>query len=76
MSTNENIGQAGAPGAATIDVAAIERQLISLWKQASEEDEGGGVIRASILNLIIYVPSAQKSSRLHEAIVDITAAHP
>ena len=73
MSTNENIGQAGA---SAIDVAAIERQLISLWKQAREEDEGGGVIRASMLNLIIYVPSARKSSRLHEAIVDITSAHP
>ncbi|HVF89207.1 MAG TPA: glucose-6-phosphate dehydrogenase assembly protein OpcA, partial [Blastocatellia bacterium] len=76
MSTNENIGGAGLSGASTIDVAGIERQLISLWKQASQEEEEAGVIRASMLNLIVYVPSATKSGRLSDAIEEITSAHP
>jgi glucose-6-phosphate dehydrogenase assembly protein OpcA len=76
MSTNEKINQPSGTGASAIDVAGLERQLISLWKQASEDEGVGGVIRASMLNLIIYVPSAVKSSELSDAIIEITAAHP
>ncbi|HYP26282.1 MAG TPA: glucose-6-phosphate dehydrogenase assembly protein OpcA [Blastocatellia bacterium] len=75
MSTDKNTGEAPGTGASSIDVAGIERQLISLWKQASEDEEGG-VIRASMLNLIVYVPSAKKSNHLSDAIVEITSEHP
>ena len=59
---------------ATIDVGAIERELTSLWKQAGEDD--GGVIRACLLNLLIYSPGSDVSREVDDIIADITAAHP
>jgi glucose-6-phosphate dehydrogenase assembly protein OpcA len=60
----------------TIDVSAIERELTSLWKQAGEDDEHGGIIRASLLNLIIYAPSTDDLIKLDDILTDVTAAHP
>lgn len=60
--------------ASLVDVRAIERELNSLWKEAGEED--GGVLRACLLNLIIYTPSAQFSSEVDEIIAEVTAGHP
>jgi glucose-6-phosphate dehydrogenase assembly protein OpcA len=59
----------------SIDVAAIERQLTSLWKHASE-DENSGVIRASMLNLITYASLDTNVGKLDEQIIEITASHP
>ena len=59
---------------AAIDVGAIEKELTSLWKQAGEDD--GGVIRACLLNLLIYVPGTHLSSEVDDIVADITAAHP
>lgn len=61
---------------ASVDVAAIERELTSLWKSAGEDFEDGGVIRASLLNLIIYSPDLSESAKLDDLVVEITAAHP
>jgi glucose-6-phosphate dehydrogenase assembly protein OpcA len=60
----------------SVDVAAIERELTSLWKQASEDEGDSGVIRASMLNLLIYAPGTAASSEVDEMIPEITAAHP
>jgi glucose-6-phosphate dehydrogenase assembly protein OpcA len=59
----------------TINVGAIEKELTSLWKQASE-DETGGVVRASILNLIVYVPEPAESRAVDDIVIDVTASHP
>jgi len=59
----------------TINVGAIEKELTSLWKQASEDEEGG-VVRASILNLIVYVPEPAESSAVDDIVIDVTASHP
>jgi glucose-6-phosphate dehydrogenase assembly protein OpcA len=59
----------------TINVAAIEKELTTLWKQASEEDDSG-VVRASILNLLVYVPSDSDMSKLDDIMIEVTAAHP
>src|SRR5262249_32163819 len=61
--------------ATTINVGAIEKELNSLWKQASE-DESGGVVRASILNLIVFVPDPAESATVDDIVIDVTAAHP
>src|SRR6185436_14056269 len=58
-----------------INVSAIERELTALWQQASQ-DENSGVIRSSMLNLIVYAPSSSDLEKLDEAMIDITAAHP
>jgi glucose-6-phosphate dehydrogenase assembly protein OpcA len=59
----------------TINVGAIEKELTSLWKQASEDEEGG-VVRASILNLIVYVPEPAESNAVDDIVIDVTASHP
>jgi len=74
MSTsNEDLAGAKAP---TINVDAIERQLTALWQQASQDEEHGGVTRASMFNLLVYVPSRTEASKLDEMLTDITAARP
>src|ERR1044072_4361401 len=62
-------------GQSAINVAAIEKELTALWKQASE-DEDGGAVRASILNLIVYVPDPAQSSEVDDIMMAITASHP
>jgi glucose-6-phosphate dehydrogenase assembly protein OpcA len=59
----------------SINVGAIEKELTSLWKQASE-DEAGGVVRASILNLIVYVSDPAEVSTVDDIVIDVTASHP
>lgn len=59
----------------SIDVAAIERELTALWQQASD-DEDHGVIRSSILNLLIYAPKIADATIVDEMLAGITAAHP
>src|SRR6185503_1236062 len=71
MSTSTN-----TPGSSWIDVAAIERELTALWQQASEDDDQAGVIRSSILNLLVFVPEASEASKVDDILTEITAAHP
>jgi glucose-6-phosphate dehydrogenase assembly protein OpcA len=74
MSTsNEHLPGAQAP---TINVDAIERELTALWQQASQDEEHGGVTRASMFNLLVYVPSRTEASKLDEMLTEITAARP
>ena len=74
MSTsNEHLPGAQAPA---INVDAIERELTALWQQASQDEEHGGVTRASMFNLLVYVPSRTEAGKLDEMLTDITAARP
>ena len=74
MSTsNEHLPGAQAPA---INVDAIERELTALWQQASQDEEHGGVTRASMFNLLVYVSSRTEASKLDEMLTDITAARP
>ena len=60
----------------TINVEAIERELTSLWQQASKEDDAGGVTRASMFNLLVYAPSRAAAKDLDEVLTDVAAARP
>lgn len=62
------------PSGSSIDVGAIERELTSLWQQASE-DEDQGVIRSSILNLLVYTKTAD-AAIVDDMLAGITGAHP
>jgi glucose-6-phosphate dehydrogenase assembly protein OpcA len=74
MSTsNEHLPGGKAP---TINVDAIERELTALWQQASQDEENGGVTRASMFNLLVYVPSRAEARKLDEILTDITARRP
>lgn len=70
MSTSPN-----QPSGSWIDVGAIERELVALWTQASG-DEDGGVIRSSILNLLVYIPDVSDAAEADNILIDVTAAHP
>lgn len=63
------------PSSSSIDVGAIERELTSLWQQASE-DEDHGVIRSSILNLLVYTSNTSDADLVNDMLSGITAAHP
>ena len=58
-----------------INVGAIERELTSLWQQASE-DEDGGIMRASTLNLLVFVTSKTDAVKLDDTLTEVTASHP
>lgn len=58
-----------------INVGEIEQELTSLWQQASEHEDGG-IMRASTLNLLVFVTSETEAARLDETLTEITAAHP
>jgi glucose-6-phosphate dehydrogenase assembly protein OpcA len=64
------------PAGSWIDVAAIEHELTALWQQASEDDEHAGVIRSSILNLLVFVTEASEARRVDDILTEVTAAHP
>src|SRR5215471_14564031 len=59
-----------------IDVGAIERELTSLWAQASSDNDESGVVRSSILNLLAYVPDPASTGEADDVLIDITASHP
>jgi len=59
-----------------IDVAALERELTALWKHAGEEEEQGGIIRACVLNLLVYVPTPEAQEAVDEVLAEVTASHP
>jgi glucose-6-phosphate dehydrogenase assembly protein OpcA len=69
-------GSTQPPSGSWIDIASIERELTALWQQASEEDEHGGVIRSSILNLLVFVPETSEARRVDDIITEVTASHP
>lgn len=58
-----------------INVGAIERELTSLWQQASD-DEDGGIMRASTLNLLVFVTSQTDAAGIDETLTDVTSTHP
>ena len=58
-----------------INVPAIERELTSLWQQASD-DQDGGIMRTSTLNLLIFVTSGTDAASLDNMLTEVTAAHP
>lgn len=62
---------------ATLDVEAIERELNRLWaNQAGTSSEEGAVIRARVLNLMVYVSSSQALAEVNDLLSEITSAHP
>ena len=64
------------PTGSWIDVAAIERELTALWQHASKDQETGGVIRSSILNLLVYVPQNAEAAIVDDILTDLTASYP
>jgi glucose-6-phosphate dehydrogenase assembly protein OpcA len=67
------------PLAASLDVQAVERELNELWMQsagASSVDEEGAMLRARVLNLMVYVTSEEAMREVDELLLDVATAHP
>lgn len=64
---------------ATLDVQAVERELSELWKRsggATRLDEEGAVMRARVLNLMVYVSVERALSEVDETLAELTTTHP
>src|SRR4051794_1139079 len=64
---------------ATLDVQAVEQELDELWKQHTGEtnvEENGAVMRARVLNLLVYVASEAALEEVNELLGEITSVHP
>jgi glucose-6-phosphate dehydrogenase assembly protein OpcA len=64
---------------ATLDVQSVEQELGELWKQHTGDanvEEDGAVMRARVLNLLVYVSSAASLDEVNKLLSEITSAHP
>ncbi len=63
--------------ARSVDVIAIESELTQLWKAAAEDTlEGQPVVRACVVNLVVYAPSDEAAEHINETISHVSARHP
>jgi glucose-6-phosphate dehydrogenase assembly protein OpcA len=64
---------------AMLDVQSVEHELAELWKQNTGDinvEEDGAVMRARVLNLLVYVSSAASLDEVNQLLGEITSAHP
>jgi glucose-6-phosphate dehydrogenase assembly protein OpcA len=59
-----------------VDVAAIEQELTSFWKSASEGESSGAVIRACSCNLIVLAQNRPEADTLTETLAKVSEWHP
>jgi hypothetical protein len=65
--------------AETLDVQSVERELNRLWTEnagSGAETEEGAVMRARVLNLLVYVSSEESVGEVNELLSELTTAHP
>jgi glucose-6-phosphate dehydrogenase assembly protein OpcA len=63
----------------TLDVQGVEHELSELWKQHTDEadvEEDGAVMRARVLNLMVYVSAEEALEEVNELLGEISSAHP
>ncbi|HEY6187747.1 MAG TPA: glucose-6-phosphate dehydrogenase assembly protein OpcA [Pyrinomonadaceae bacterium] len=64
---------------ATLDVQGVEQELSELWKENTGEtdvEEDGAVMRARVLNLMVYVSVEEALEEVNDALGEISSAHP
>ena len=66
---------------ATLDVQSVERELSRLWKENTGASEGEGeeesaVMRARVLNLMVYISRETALEEVNRLLSEITSAHP
>src|SRR5215210_182938 len=67
-----------------IDAAKLERELCAMWAEMSAPSEGAesgaaqqaGVVRACVLNLVVYAGGAEERAEVDELLGDIVERHP
>lgn len=77
MTTNNTVQNFIVGEAVAVDVAAVEAELTSLWQSAAEpHDAEGAVMRACVLNLLVYVEDEESLATASGVIAEITRYHP
>lgn len=61
-----------------VDVAGLERQLASRWREAAAEGEDAksGVTRVCVANLVVYAPAAEARPELDRLLEEVAAQTP
>src|SRR3954465_4880888 len=63
-----------------VDASRVEKELMAMWAEMSAPEGGGGqsagVVRACVLNLIVYVASVEERAEADELIETIVERHP
>jgi glucose-6-phosphate dehydrogenase assembly protein OpcA len=67
--------------AETLDVQAVERELSRLWMESAgavgaKQTEETALMRARVLNLLVYVSSEEALAEVDELLSHVTAVHP
>jgi glucose-6-phosphate dehydrogenase assembly protein OpcA len=61
----------------TLNVQAVEDELTALWTaNANDKDDEGAIVRARVLNLLVYVTDEETLKRTDETVFDVAAVHP
>ncbi|MDQ3743693.1 MAG: glucose-6-phosphate dehydrogenase assembly protein OpcA, partial [Acidobacteriota bacterium] len=67
------------PVAKGVDAARLEKELARMWAEMSAPKEGGqagGVVRACVLNLVVYVAGREECPEVNDLLEDIVERHP
>jgi glucose-6-phosphate dehydrogenase assembly protein OpcA len=60
-----------------VEVPTIEHELTQLWKAAAEDTLGGRpVVRACVLNVVVYVSNRDAAEHINEVISQASRRHP
>lgn len=74
MQTHESgVNLSGAGG---VDVARLERELTSMWRGATGGGEESGVMRACVLNLIVYAPVGEGREAIDALLDEVYESNP
>ncbi|MGB8507144.1 MAG: glucose-6-phosphate dehydrogenase assembly protein OpcA [Pyrinomonadaceae bacterium] len=66
-------------GVKGLDVGKLEKDLSAMWAEMTEAKPGGaarGVVRACVLNLIVYTPSAEGRDAVDALLDEVIEHHP
>jgi glucose-6-phosphate dehydrogenase assembly protein OpcA len=62
-----------------IDAAKLERELNAMWSEMSApngDDGPAGVVRACVLNLVVYAEGAEERAEVDELLSEVVERHP
>ncbi|HEX8187305.1 MAG TPA: glucose-6-phosphate dehydrogenase assembly protein OpcA [Pyrinomonadaceae bacterium] len=62
-----------------IDAAKLERELNAMWAEMSApdgEDGAAGVVRACVLNLVVYAEGAEERAEVDDLLSEVVERHP
>ena len=78
METQRQENASAQSPTAGLDMARLEKELAAMWAGMSEGEDGGGlgVIRACVLNLIVYTPAGDDRSKLDALLEEVYESSP